>query len=41
MRASTALIAVGVVLLVVPAPGTYALGGVAVLLGVLLRWLGG
>ncbi len=41
MRASTAVIAAAVVLLVVPFPGTYTLGGLLTLLGALLRWLGG
>ncbi|MFT4880504.1 MAG: hypothetical protein ACI9HI_000500 [Salinirussus sp.] len=41
MRASTAVIAAGVILLVVPFPGTFILGGLLALLGALLRWLGG
>lgn len=41
MRASTAVIAAGLILLVVPFPGTYSLGALVAFLGALLRWLGG
>lgn len=38
MRTSTAVIAFGAVLLVIPFPGTFILGGLVALFGVLLRW---
>jgi hypothetical protein len=40
MRTSTAVIALGVVLFVIPLPGTFILGGAVALFGVLLRLFG-
>ncbi|ERH02963.1 MAG: hypothetical protein J07HN6_00281 [Halonotius sp. J07HN6] len=40
MRTSTAVIALGVVLFVIPFPGTFILGGLLVIFGALLRWAG-
>ena len=40
MRTSTAVIAIGVVLFVIPFPGTFVLGGLVALFGALLRWAG-
>jgi hypothetical protein len=40
MRTSTAVIATGVVLFVIPLPGTFVLGGLIALLGAVLRLLG-
>ena len=40
MRTSTAVIAIGIVLFVIPFPGTFILGGAVALLGVLLRLFG-
>lgn len=40
MRISTLIIAVGLVLFVLPVPGTFVLGGAAVVLGGFVRWLG-
>ena len=40
MRASTAILALGIVLFVLPVPGTFVAGGLAVLAGVVARWLG-
>jgi hypothetical protein len=40
MRASTIAIVVGVVLFVLPVPGTFVAGGLVVLAGVVARLLG-
>jgi hypothetical protein len=40
MRTSTAVIAIGVVLFVIPFPGTFILGGLLAVFGALLRWVG-
>jgi hypothetical protein len=40
MRTSTVIIALGIVLFVIPLPGTFILGGAVALLGVLLRLFG-
>lgn len=40
MRPSTLLIAFGIVLFVLPIPGTFIAGILVVLAGVLARWLG-
>jgi len=40
MRTSTAVIATGVVLFVLPLPGTFVLGGLTALVGVVLRFIG-
>jgi hypothetical protein len=40
MRTSTAVIATGVVLFVLPLPGTFILGGLIGLVGAVLRFLG-
>ncbi|WP_282190233.1 hypothetical protein [Halocatena salina] len=40
MRLSTLIIAVGIVLFVLPIPGTFVAGAIVVLAGVLVRWLG-
>lgn len=40
MRVSTIVLVTGVVLFVLPIPGTFILGVVVALLGALLRWFG-
>jgi hypothetical protein len=40
MRASTVVLGVGLVLFVVPVPGTFILGGLVLLAGAVARWLG-
>jgi hypothetical protein len=40
MRTSTAVILLGVVLFVLPVPGTFVLGVAVALVGALLRWFG-
>ncbi|WP_267900536.1 hypothetical protein [Halocatena pleomorpha] len=40
MRLSTLIIALGIVLFVLPAPGTFVIGALVVFVGVLARWLG-
>ncbi len=40
MRTSTAVMALGVLLFVIPFPGTFILGGAVALFGALLRWFG-
>lgn len=40
MRLSTVVIAFGVVLFIVPVPGTFIAGALVVLAGILARWLG-
>jgi hypothetical protein len=40
MKTSTAVIALGVLLFVVPLPGTFILGGAVALFGAFLRWFG-
>jgi hypothetical protein len=40
VRVSTLVIVLGLVLFVLPIPGTFVLGAVGVVLGALARWLG-
>ena len=40
MRASTAVIALGAILFVIPIPGTFITGALVLLAGGLSRWLG-
>jgi hypothetical protein len=40
MRPSTVALALGVALFVLPIPGTFVLGGLALLAGAGARWLG-
>ncbi len=40
MRTSTAVMTLGIVLFVIPFPGTFTLGGVVALFGAFLRWFG-
>lgn len=40
MRVSTVVILLGLVLFVIPLPGTFVLGVVVALLGAFLRWFG-
>jgi len=40
MRVSTVVLAIGLLLFVLPVPGTFVAGGLTLVAGALARWLG-
>jgi hypothetical protein len=40
MRVSTGVIAIGIVLFVIPFPGTFIAGAIVAIFGAFLRWFG-